>query len=286
MILDRIVAYKKEEVRRRKELYPLARMLDRWPALPPVRPLDRSLRRPGEVALMAEIKRASPSKGWIRKGLRPVELARTYMRAGAAAISILTDNRFFRGHRAFLPLVRRESPLPLLRKDFIIDPYQIYEARYLGADAVLLIAAVLDDGRLAGFQQLAAELGLSALVEVHTAEELKRALDAGATVVGINNRDLRTFQTDLSTTCRLREKITDPRVLVVSESGIHTRRDMLALAACGVDAVLVGEALVRASDPGEKVKELLGTANGRPELVPSVAPPENEHHDHGNTKGH
>lgn len=252
------MAHKKEEVRRRKELYPLTRMLDRWPALPPVRPLDRSLRRPGEVTLMAEIKRASPSKGWIRQGLRPVELARTYVRAGAAAISVLTDNRFFRGHRAFLPLVRRESPLPLLRKDFIIDPYQIYEARYLGADAILLIAAVLDDGRLAGFQQLAAELGLSALVEVHTEEELKRALEAGAAVVGINNRDLRTFQTDLSITLRLREKIIDPRVLVVSESGIHTRRDMLALAACGVDAALVGEALVRAADPGEKIKELLG----------------------------
>ncbi|MGB9803993.1 indole-3-glycerol phosphate synthase TrpC [Desulfofundulus sp.] len=258
MILEKIVAHKHREVQYRQEVYPLSLLIDRIQMRGPARPLGSSLRRPGEVTLIAEIKRASPSKGWLVKGLKPVETARIYTRAGAAAISILTDNRFFRGHRAFLPLVRRENPLPLLCKDFIIDPYQIYEARYLGADAILLIVAVLNDRQLSAFQALAGELGLSCLVEVHTEEELERARACGATIIGINNRDLHTFSTDLTTTFRLREKITDPRVVVVSESGINSRDDMLALARCQVDAALVGEALVGAVDVEKKVRELLG----------------------------
>ncbi|MDQ0285692.1 indole-3-glycerol phosphate synthase [Desulfofundulus luciae] len=258
MILEKIIAHKHREIQSRREMRPLSRLIDRVQALGPTRPLGSFLRRPGKVTLIAEIKRASPSKGWLVKGMKPVETARIYTRAGAAAISILTDNRFFRGHRAFLPLVRRESPLPLLCKDFIIDPYQIYEARCLGADAVLLIVAALNDRQLTTFQALAGELGMSCLVEVHTAEELERARASGATIIGINNRNLHTFSTDLSTTFRLREKITDPGVVVVSESGINSREDMLALARCRVDAALVGEALVRAGDVERKVKELLG----------------------------
>ncbi len=258
MILDRIIAHKYREVQQYKEIRPLSRLTGQMETLPPTRNLAAFLRRPGEVSLIAEIKRASPSKGWLKKGLKPVELAQSYLRAGAKAISVLTDNYFFRGHRAFLPLVRRESPVPLLRKDFIIDPYQIYEARWLGADAILLIVAVLDDRQLTGFQKLADELGLSCLVEVHTEEELVRALASGATCIGINNRDLHTFKTDLATTFRLREKIADPKTIVVSESGINSRQDMLALARYRVDAALVGEALVRADNVEQKIRELLG----------------------------
>lgn len=286
MILDKIVAHKHLEVRRRQEIRPLSELKKHLGTLPPTRPLAKSLRRTGEVTLLAEIKRASPSKGWLRPGLKPVELARSYVRAGAAALSVLTDNRFFRGHLAFLPLVRLESPLPLLRKDFIIDPYQIYEARCLGADAILLIVAVLTDRQLISFQRLAAELSLSCLVEVHTDEELSRALAAGATIIGINNRDLHTFHTDLTTTFRLREKITDPAVVVVSESGIASRQDMLALAGYRIDAALVGEALVTATDVEQRVKELLGTANCQPELLSSSTAPKKDHHDHGYAKGH
>ena len=258
MILDKIIAHKRREVECRRAIRPLAWLAGRVQSSGATRSLRDHLRRPGKVTLMAEIKRASPSKGWLVRGMKPVEVARIYTRAGAAAISILTDSHFFRGHRLILPLVRRETSLPLLYKDFIIDPYQIYEARYLGADAILLIVAALDDRQLSSFQALAAELGLSCLVEVHTAEELERARASGASIIGINNRDLRTFSVDLSTTFRLREKITDPGVVVVSESGINSREHMMALARHRVDAALVGEALVKAGDMERKVKELLG----------------------------
>ena len=259
-MLEKIVAQKKREVQRRREVRPLAGLVAAVGDLPPPRDLAGALRHPGEVSLIAEVKRASPSKGWLRKGLKPGELVRLYSRAGARAISVLTDNAFFYGHRFFLPLLRRETQLPLLMKDFIVDPYQIYEARWLGADAVLLIASILDDGKLRSFQHLAGELGLSCLVEVHTSAELRRALDSGARMVGINNRNLRTFTVDLATTFRLREEISDPEVVVVSESGIASRREMLALLEHRVDAALVGEALVTAPDPEQKVKELLGSA--------------------------
>jgi len=263
MILERIIARKKLEVARRQELYPRKELEKRIAGLPEARPFKNALRRPGQVTLLAEIKRASPSRGWLCPGLRPVILADTYRRAGAAALSVLTDNYFFRGHAAFIPLIKRQVDLPVLRKDFIIDPYQLFESRCLGADAVLLIAAALSPGELTRLYRLAGELGLACLVETHTGREVERALELGAEIIGINNRDLRTFRTDLTTTRRLREKITDPRIVVVSESGIAARRDILTLAACRVDAVLIGEALVTSPDVTGRIEELFGTADGR-----------------------
>lgn len=243
MILDRIIAQKKIEVDKNRKKS---------------RSLAASLRKPGEVALIAEIKKASPSKGLIRKDFDPGEIARIYSTSGASAISVLTDKEFFQGSPEYLSTARSVSKLPLLRKDFIIDPYQIYEARLLGADAILLIMAVLTDREAGEFQGIAAGLGMDCLVEVHTADELKRALALDAQIIGINNRNLQTFQTDLETTFRLREMISDPNITVVSESGINTRDDVLKLKEHEVHAMLVGEALMRESDIAKKVAELLG----------------------------
>ncbi|MEW6274293.1 MAG: indole-3-glycerol phosphate synthase TrpC [Bacillota bacterium] len=257
MILDKIVASKKKEVAQQKDLLPLAGMERQIAGMPPCRPLAGAVRQK-EITLIAEIKRASPSRGMIRPVFDPAEIARTYTGAGAAAISVLTEEFFFGGRLEFLAAVRKVTMLPVLRKDFIIDPYQIYESRFYGSDAVLLIAAILTDAELAGYQRLARELGLSCLVEVHTKEELDRALDSGAAFIGINNRDLRTWRIDLNTTFSLRPYISDRRIIVVSESGIHHRADLLALQEHEVDSALVGEALMRSADPGEKVRELLG----------------------------
>ena len=243
MILDRIIAQKKIEVEKNKKKS---------------RSLAASLRKPGEVALIAEIKKASPSKGLIREDFDPGEIARIYSTSGASAISVLTDKEFFRGSPEYLSTARSVSKLPLLRKDFIIDPYQIYEARLLGADAILLIMAVLTDREAGEFQGIAAGLGMECLVEVHTKEELKRALALDAQIIGINNRNLQTFQTELETTFRLREMISDPNITVVSESGINSRDDVLKLKEHEVHAMLVGEALMRERDIAKKVSELLG----------------------------
>ncbi len=249
MILDRITASKKtelEECKRKK------------------RSLAASLRKPGGVALIAEVKKVSPSRGLFRADFKADEIARAYAEAGAAAVSVLTEREFFQGSPEHLSQVRGAIDLPLLRKDFIIDPYQIYEAKILGADAVLLIMAVLTDREAKKFLGLAAELGLEGLVEVHNREEMRRALTLGAGLIGINNRDLKTFQTDLETTFRLREMVTDPAVTVVSESGITARAEMIRLQEHGVHAALVGEALIREPDIGAKVRELLGTAPAGP----------------------
>ncbi|PKM44582.1 MAG: indole-3-glycerol phosphate synthase TrpC [Firmicutes bacterium HGW-Firmicutes-8] len=243
MILDRIIAQKKIEVEKNRKKS---------------RSLAASLRKPGEVALIAEIKKASPSKGLIREDFDPGEIARIYSTSGASAISVLTDKEFFQGSPEYLSTARSVSKLPLLRKDFIIDPYQIYEARLLGADAILLIMAVLTDREAGEFQGIAAGLGMDCLVEVHTADELKRALALDAQIIGINNRNLQTFKTELETTFRLREMISDPNITVVSESGINTRDDVLKLKEHDVHAMLVGEALMRESDIAKKVAELLG----------------------------
>jgi len=243
VILDRIIAQKKIEVEKNRKKS---------------RSLAASLRKPGEVALIAEIKKASPSKGLIREDFDPGEIARIYSTSGASAISVLTDKEFFQGSPEYLSTARSVSKLPLLRKDFIIDPYQIYEARLLGADAILLIMAVLTDREAGEFQGIAAGLGMDCLVEVHTADELKRALALDAQIIGINNRNLQTFKTELETTFRLREMISDPNITVVSESGINTRDDVLKLKEHDVHAMLVGEALMRESDIAKKVAELLG----------------------------
>lgn len=258
MFLDEIVAYKKLEITRQKEKVPLRHLEQNMVNLPFTHPFKTALRQKGVISLIAEIKKASPSRGPFRLKIDPVEIAQIYTQAGASAISIVTETKYFGGQTEFLALIRQQTSLPLLRKDFIIDPYQIIETRFYGADAILLIVAILSDKELAAAYDLAAELSLACLVEVHTKEELKRALAGGVRIIGINNRNLHTFQTDLTTTFRLRESITDPEVVIVSESGISSYQDILALQACEVDAVLVGEALMQSPDPAAKIKELLG----------------------------
>ncbi|MFQ5592558.1 MAG: indole-3-glycerol phosphate synthase TrpC [Anaerolineae bacterium] len=255
MILDTIVAHKREELEALKSQQPPAEVRAAAGNAPPAGDFAAALAAPG-VQLIAEIKRASPSKGVFRATLDPVALAETYVENGAGAISVLTDKRFFQGHLDDLRRVKRAYPdVPVLRKDFVIDPYQVYQARAAGADAVLLIVAVLADDLLADLLILAHELGMDALVEVHNEDELNRALKTGPRVIGINNRDLRDFTVDLRTTERLRQLIPDGTI-VVAESGIHTAADVQRLARAGVDAILVGEALVTAEDAAAKAQEL------------------------------
>ncbi len=219
-----------------------------------------ALRQPrtGAVAMIAEVKKASPSAGLIRPSFDPVRVAREYEAAGATCLSVLTDEKFFHGSLEYLRQIRQVVRLPLLRKDFIIDARQILEAIHWGADAILLIAAILSDDQLKRFHSLASDAGLAVLVEVHDEAELDRALAAGAKLIGVNNRDLKTFKVDLSTTERLATRIQPGRSLLVAESGIHTRADVERLARCGAHAILVGESLMRQADIGLKVKELLG----------------------------
>ncbi len=258
MILDSIVAHKREELKRDKERTPIQTLKRRIPNLPPTRDFGAALEAPGAVNLIAEVKRRSPSKGVIREDFDPVEIAKIYAQNGASAISVLTDDRFFGGALSYLSAIRHAVGLPLLRKDFTIDEFHIYQARAAGADAVLLIAAILAPEQLREFIGIAGRLNLGALVEVHTQAELQIALDVGAEIIGINNRDLKTFHTDIATSFRLRESIPDDKI-VVSESGIHKREDVVRLGESNVNAILVGESLMRSTDIGEKMRELLGT---------------------------
>lgn len=223
----------------------------------PARPFRAALGRPGEVALIGEVKRRSPGAGEIRPALDPVTLASAYVAGGAAALSVLTDRDYFGGSLEDLRRVREAVPVPVLRKDFIIDPLQVMEARGAGADAILLIVRILDDRALAGLLRLGGELGMGVLVEVHEEAELDRALDVGAGIVGINNRDLSTFRTDLGVTEALLRRL-PPDVLVVSESGLRCRDDVLRVGDSGADAVLVGEGLLRAWDPGTAAAAMVG----------------------------
>lgn len=225
-----------------------------------------SLRHPriGRTALIAEVKKASPSAGIIRPDFEPVTIARQYEAAGASCLSVLTDEKFFQGSLEYLREIRRAVKLPLLRKDFIIDERQILEAIQWGADAILLIVAILDDARLKRFHTLAAEAGLTVLVEVHDEAELDRAIAAEAKLIGANNRDLKTFKVDLATTERVAARLLSVKTgsggqkpLLVAESGIHTRADVERLARCGAQAILVGESLMREADMTGKVRELL-----------------------------
>lgn len=258
MFLPKILAYKEKEVAVRKEKLPLVDIfasLDRESM--PLRPFEEKLMM-DSIALIAEIKKASPSKGLLCPDFEPVKLAESYERAGAAAISVLTEVDFFQGSIDYLPLVKKHtSTTPILRKDFIIDPYQIAEARLYGADAVLLIVAVLSQKKLESFIQEVSELGMTPLVEVHHQEELERALDAGSGVIGINNRDLTTFEVNIQTTYHLLEKIPQG-ITVVAESGIKERADIEGLEKAGVHGVLIGEALVTAKDPASQITSLLG----------------------------
>lgn len=258
MILERILDSKRAELALQKNKSSLADLKALLPGLPPARPLAAALRRPGEVAIIAEVKKASPSKGLLSRDFDPLRLALEYQQGGAAAVSVITEEKFFLGHLSYLVLIKDVITLPVLRKDFIIDPYQLYETRALGADAVLLIAAALPGSQLAEFGEIAAGLGLSCLVEVHTEEELDRALTAGSKIIGINNRDLRTFETDLSRTFNLAGKVAGEEVTLVSESGIRSYSDIRRLKESGVHAALVGEALVRRASPGRALRELAG----------------------------
>jgi indole-3-glycerol phosphate synthase len=254
-ILSRIVATKEVEVRALRGRAPELRARARDAA--PTRGFAAALRRSDEVRLLAEIKRRSPSAGPIRPDSSPVEVAAEYHRGGAAALSVLTDRDYFDGSLQALESVRAAVDLPLLRKDFTIDPLQVLEARAAGADAVLLIVRILEDGLLADLLGLAGDLGLDALVEVHDEAELGRALAAGASLVGVNNRDLATFRTDLELTLRLSASVPALTTLV-AESGIRTPEDVRRLGAVGVDAVLVGESLMRQPDLSGAARALVG----------------------------
>ncbi|MBI4277470.1 MAG: indole-3-glycerol phosphate synthase TrpC [Armatimonadetes bacterium] len=256
-ILDEIVAHKKEEVAAARRAEPPTALRARAESSPPPRDFAGALRG-DRIRLIAEIKGASPSAGEIRAEIAPAALARAAAAGGASALSVLTDRRFFRGAPEHLAAARAAVALPVLRKDFTVDPYQVYEARAMGADAILLIAEILDRATMADLLALAAEAGLAALVEAHEPAQVQKALGAGARLVGINNRDLRTFSVDLGTTVRLRPLI-PAECTVVSESGIETRADVAALEAAGVHAILVGTALMRSPDIAAKARELLGT---------------------------
>lgn len=260
-ILQKILARKVEEVAERHARLSLDTLCRRIESLPPPRPfrarLEQTLTQ-GQAAVIAEVKRASPSKGLLRDPFEPAQIARSYATAGASALSVLTDHDFFQGHEDDLREARAACEVPVLRKDFLIDPYQVYEARLIGADAILLIVAALDDGRLRELVRLAMDLQLDVLVEVHDAAELERALRIDAPLLGINNRSLRTFATRLETTLDLLPRIPAGRT-VVTESGIHTPADVARMREQGVHAFLVGEAFMRAPDPGMKLAELFGT---------------------------
>lgn len=292
-MLDEILDYKRSEVAEKKLLVPLRELEEKSKNLPPTRNFQKALMGSNtlntlnemntpyvpfvpygsntlndtstpyaqntmdEISIIAEIKKASPSRGIIRKDFDPLAIAQVYEQHGAAAISILTDQKFFQGDLRYLQQVRDITSIPLLRKDFIIDAYQIYEARVAGADAVLLIAAALSQAELTDFFCLASTLGLHVLLEVHNREELERALLTDAPIIGINNRNLKTFKVDLSVTTQLAHQIPHDRV-IVSESGIHDVRQLRFLKGLRVNAVLVGEALMAKEDIGGAFQELVG----------------------------
>jgi len=258
-ILQRILGRKREEIAERIAARPLSELqavLAEAP--PPSRGFAAALAAritAGQAGIIAEIKRASPSQGVLRTDFQPAEIARSYARNGATCLSVLTDQDFFQGADAYLEQARAACPLPVLRKDFILDPYQVYEARVIGADAILLIAACLDDATLDRLSDLAQGLGMDVLIEVHDALELERALEVDTRLIGINNRDLNSFSVSLDTTLGLLPQVPAGRILV-TESGIHSRADVARMRDRGVHGFLVGEALMRAPDPGARLAEL------------------------------
>ncbi len=261
MFLDRIVASKQQEVDQLKQHFSLRQMEKQISGLPDCLGFRRALRdrRLPHMGLIAEVKKASPSKGLIREPFHPVDIARIYEESGADCISVLTDKPFFQGSNEYLQQVREAVNIPLLRKDFTIDYRQVYEARAIGADAILLIAAILTDAQLREYASIARSLGLDSLVEVHDRRELERALELDADLIGINNRNLRTFETDLKTTEELVCHIPRDRT-TISESGISSPQEIAMLASVGVEAVLVGEHFMRQPDIGQAVSGLLGAA--------------------------
>lgn len=257
-ILDKILAQKVAEVQQ-----PVARInqikADATIAVP-VRDFTAALHKP-TVALIAEVKKASPSKGVLIENFDPVAIAKTYTDNGASAISVLTDEQFFQGHLDYMRAVRAAVDIPVLRKDFVIDPFQVYEARAANADAVLLIVMALEDSQLADLHALIRELGMSALVEVHNEAEMERALKLGAMLIGINNRDLKTFHEDLNVSARL-AKLAPPDVTLVAESAVRSADDVLRMGSYGAHAVLVGESLVKSDNMASRVRQFSSQPRG------------------------
>ncbi|MDD1621006.1 MAG: indole-3-glycerol phosphate synthase TrpC [Methylococcaceae bacterium] len=261
-ILKTILAKKAEEIAHRKSNVPLDLLRELAGTVQGPRGFYQALRGKADAqkpAIIAEIKKASPSQGVIREDFRPVEIAVDYAFNGATCLSVLTDKQFFQGSEANLQMVREKCPLPVIRKDFMIDPYQIHESRALGADCVLLIAAALEDGMMQELADTATSLGMDILVEVHDAAELERALKLDTKLIGINNRNLRTFEVSLLTTLELKDKVPADR-LIVTESGIHTPDDVKLMRDNGIYTFLVGEAFMRAEHPGQKMRELFFTS--------------------------
>ena len=257
MILDKIVQEKKKEVQEAKENISLEELKEKASSVSGLRSFKEAISKSDRINLIAEIKKASPSKGVLRKNFNPVEIAKAYEASGAAALSILTDKKFFQGDIAYLQSVRDAVSLPILRKDFIIDQYQIYQSLCAGADSILLIAQILSDAQLREFSDICAGLKLDALCEVHNKEDLDKVLKANCAVIGINNRNLQTFEENLEVTAQLIEKIPKDKI-VVSESAIKTAKDVKYLQGLGMHAVLIGEAFMCSSDIASKVKELMG----------------------------
>lgn len=256
-ILSRIVAHKQTEVAAAKAARPAAELQRQLVAAPHVRDFVAALRAAPGIGLIAEVKKASPSAGIIRADFEPVLVAQTYEASGAACLSVLTDEKFFQGHLDYLRAVRQAVSIPVLRKDFVIDPYQVLEARVAGADAVLLIAECLDEATLNELYAVIVSYGMTALIEIYEPSNLDRVLALHPPLVGVNNRDLRSFVTDLDQTLRIQPRV-PTGTLLVSESGIRTRADVDRLKSHGVGAILVGETLMRSADIGAAVKELLG----------------------------
>lgn len=257
-ILQKIVARKREEIAAAKQQCNESEIKQRAVEAPPVRGFVASMRErieQGSVAVIAEIKKASPSKGVLREDFDPAQIARSYERAGACCLSVLTDIDFFQGSADYLKQARANCQLPVLRKDFMVDPYQVYEARAMGADCILLIVSCLEDQRMQELAELATSLKMDVLVEVHDREELQRALALSLPMIGINNRNLRTFETRLQTTLELLDEIPSDR-LVVTESGIASKEDVALMRANHIHAFLVGEAFMRVDDPGEGLANL------------------------------
>jgi indole-3-glycerol phosphate synthase len=269
VILDEILDNKRREVARRIRREPIERLAARAAQAAPARDFKAALQQPG-VSIIAEIKRQSPASGALRLDMDAPTMAATYAGAGTSCVSVLTDEKYFKGSDADLVAVRQRVRVPVLRKDFVVSPYQVYEARALGADAVLLIVLALRPVEIAELSRLAAALGMAALVEVHSEQELGVALDCGADLIGINNRDLTRMVTDLETTARLRPLV-PPGVTLVSESGVRTPDDIAWLAGLGVDAALIGESLVTAPDAA-KLLQSLRAAGGAAPVRSSAAP--------------
>jgi len=262
-ILRRILETKREEVRAAREAVPQPEMARRARAAPPVRGFEAALRAAiamGRPAVIAESKRASPSRGLLREGYEPAAIARSYAQGGATCLSVLTDRSYFQGSAEHLVAARAACALPVLRKDFIIDAYQVHEARAMGADCVLLIAAALEPGAMGDLEGVALDLGMSVLVEVHDEAELDAALGLRTRLIGVNNRDLRTFETRLERTIELAPRVS-PQHVLVSESGIAAPQDVRRLREHGIAAFLVGEAFMRAPDPGKALGELFVNPN-------------------------